>query len=141
MTFSEFAKALYPFCNEGETEWEFVCHIIDKIMDGHPGRPHIDGTYQNPMRSKDSRTLLNYFSGARSISKKDASTIYSSIKLEKFEKYINRRCSREAQLYLLDELLKIKGAKEEIESIGKKQLTPEICTQLFNKILYDLATR
>lgn len=88
MTFSEFVQALYPYCNEGDNKPEFVKHLVGQIMDGQPGRVHYDGGWQNPMIEKDDRTLLNYFNGFRSISPKDASRIYCSIKTEKFEKYI-----------------------------------------------------
>lgn len=132
MTFSQFAQALYPFCNEGTSKPEFVRHLIDKIMDGQPGRAHDGGGYQNPLRATDDRTLLNYFNGERSIWPKDASTIYCSIKTEKFEKYIDRRCSGEAQIRLLDALL-------EVEDIEEKGTVPEVCAQLFEKILRGLA--
>lgn len=134
MTFSQFTQALYPYCNEGDTKPEFVKHLVDKIMDGQPGRAHEDGGYQNPMREKDDRTLLNYFNGDRSISPKDASGIYCSIKTEKFEKYIDHHCSGEAQIELLDTLL-------EIEAIEEKGTVPEVCAKLFAKILRKLAEK
>ncbi len=132
MTFSQFAQALYPYCNEGTSKAEFVRHLVDKIMDGQPGRMHADGEFQNPLRAMDDRTVLNYYNGERSISSKDASTIYSSIKTEKFEKYIDYRCSSEAQIKLLDALL-------EIEDIEGNRTVPEVCAELFDKILRDLA--
>lgn len=132
MTFSDFAQALYPYCNEGNNIPKFVIHLVDKIMDGQPGRAHGDNGYQNPMREKDERTLLNYFDGTHSISGVDASRIYSSISTEKFEKYIEKRCKNEAQILLLDDLLKI-------ENIEEKGLVPEICSQLFAKIIRALA--
>lgn len=134
MTFSQFAKALYPYCNEGDSKSEFVKHLVDKIMFGRPGRAHDDGGYQNPMREKDDRTLLNYFNGDRSISSKDASRIYSSISMDKFEKYIRCRCSKDAQFQLLEDLLRI----EEIKENGE---TPAVCAQLFEKILHELAEK
>lgn len=134
MTFSEFVQALYPYCNEGDNKPEFVKHLVGQIMDGQPGRAHYDGGCQNPMIEKDDRTLLNYFNGSRSISPKDASRIYCSIKTEKFEKYITKRCSAEAQILLLDDLLKV-------EDIKGKGTVPEVCAQLFAKILYDLAEK
>ena len=132
MTFSQFAQALYPYCNEGDTKPEFVKHLVDKIMDGQPGRAHEDGGYQNPMREKDDRTLLNYFNGDRSISPKDASRIYCSIKTEKFENYIDRRCSWDAQDKLMDTLLEVEGIEED-------GTIPEICARLFVEILRELA--
>ena len=135
MTFSEFAKILYTYCNEGESEPAFVIHLVDKIMDGQPGREYGDGLFQNPMRNISQRTLLNYLNGDRWISRKDASAIYSRIKTEKFEKYIEKRCSAEAKLLLLDDLLEI----EDLEDMGKNQTVPEICARLFEKILRSLA--
>lgn len=134
MTFSQFAQALYPFCNEGTTRGEFVWHLVDMIMDGQPGRAHGDGGYQNPLRAMDERTLLNYFNGVHDFSTKDASTIYSSIKTEKFENYIERRCSGEALIKLLDALL-------EVEDIEEKGTVPEVCAQLFEKILRELTIK
>lgn len=134
MKFSQFAQVLYPYCNEGSTKGEFVWHLVDKIMDGQPGRAHGNDEYQNPLRSMDDRTLLNYFNGVHSISPKDASTIYSSIKTEKFENYIDHRCSAEAQSKLLDALL-------EVEEIEEKGTVPEVCAQLFEKILRELAKK
>lgn len=134
MTFGQFAQVLYLYCNEGDTRPEFVKHLVDEIMDGQPGRAHNAGGYQNPMREKDDRTLLNYFNDNRSISPKDASRIYCSIKTEKFEKYIDHRCSSEAKIELLDSLL-------EIEEIEEKGTVPEVCGKLFAKILRELAKK
>lgn len=134
MTFSQFAQALYPYCNEGPSKAEFIRHLVDKIMDGQPRRPHDDGGYQNPIAAMDDRTLLNYYNGVHSISPKDASAIYCKIKTEKFEKYIDHRCSGEAQIRLLDALL-------EVDDIQEKGTVPEVCAQLFEKILRDLAEK
>ena len=134
MTFSQFAQVLYPYCNEGDTKPEFVKHLVDKIMDGQPGRAYGYDGYQNAMREKDDRTLLNYFKGDRSISPKDASRIYCSIKTEKFKKYIDHRCSGEAQIELFNAL-------SEIEVIEKTGTAPEVCAKLFAKILHELAEK
>lgn len=132
MTFSQFVQALYPYCNEGTSKAEFVRHLVDKIMAGRPGRMHADGGFQNPLRAMEDPTVLNYYNGKRSIGPKDASTIYSSIKTEKFEKYIDYRCSGDAQIRLLDTLL-------EIEDIEGNRTVPKVCADLFDKILRDLA--
>ena len=134
MTFSQFLKVLYTYCNEGESKSEFVVHMVNQIMDGRPGRMREDGSYQNPLKDKDTRTLLNYFNGERSISSKDASTIYSSIKTEKFEKYIDQHCSVDAQSRLLDDLTPI-------TAVPKNEMTPQICSQLFEAILRELASK
>lgn len=135
MTFSQFAQVLYPFCNEGASKPEFVRHLVDKIMDGQPGRAHADGNFQNPLRGLNDRVVLNYFNDERSISAKDASTIYCSIKPEKFINYIDDRCSWDAQDKLMDAL----QAVEPIEEDG--HTVPEICARLFESILRELAEK
>ena len=134
MNFSDFAKVLYPYCNEGKSIPEYVMHLVDQIMGGQPARQRKDGTFQNPMRNIDEDNLRNYFHGKRSISPKDASTIYSSINLEKFEKYIEKRCSDDAQARILDALL-------EMEEIAQNLMLPQICAQLFETVLHDLTLR
>lgn len=134
MTFSQFAQALYPYCNEGASKIEFVRHLADKIMDGQPGRLHSDGTYQNPLRSAPDRNVLNYFNGDRTMPADIASAIYASIRTEKFEEYIDRRCSLEAQINLFNDL-------SEIEPMPEKIVIPQICATLFYNILKELAEK
>lgn len=135
MTFSKFANALHPYCNSEPTAGRYVVHITNKIMGGQPGRAHGNDDYQNPMSSKDERTLLAYFNGERSISQTDASMILSKLDKEKFIKYIDKRCSLDAQMLLVKDLREI----EDIE-IGTKTV-PEICADLFESIIYDLAKK
>lgn len=137
MTFSEFAEVLYRYCNEEETEGQFVIKIVDKFMGGRPGRAHADGTYQNPLRDKSDRTLQSYFDKndtKHSISKADASRILSSMDKYKFEEYIRGYCSEDAQKGLLDDLSKI-------DQIKNKKDVAEVCADLFEEILSDLASQ
>lgn len=136
MTFSQFAQALYPFCNEGASKAEYIKHLVDKIMDGQPGRAYGDDKYQNPVRAEGDRVLLNYFNGRNSIPFKSASAIYRKIKLEKFEKYISRHCSEDAQAKLWDTLLEMEDLQEK-----KNMSIPEACAKLFDEILYDLVKK
>lgn len=142
MTFSEFAKAMHTYCNNGETQVEFVIKLTDKIMGGRPRRAHGEKEYQNPLKSKDDRSLLYYFDGQRSISQRDARIILSSIDTEKFEKYVKKYCSKDAQILLIEAFGKIENINqiEEIKELDDKS-TPKVCTQLFVKILRDLAEK
>lgn len=140
MTFSEFAKVMYRFCNEKPSKSDFVVHLVNKIMAGQPGRANGEDSYQNPLAGKSQDVLLKYFTGDRSIPGKDASMIYSHIKREKFENYIEKRCSPDAQYLLLEDLLKIGGENLlEKEGIEKNSTPPQICAQLFTNILGELA--
>lgn len=139
MTFSQFAQIMYTGANECTDRAEFVIHLTNQIMDGRPGRSHVVGekkVYQNPIANKEKRRLYEFFDGDRSISKNDASTLYSSISLKKFSNYVIWRYSRDAQIALLDEL-------EKNEDLGKEEfkgkLVSDVCAILFKNILYDLA--
>ena len=134
ITFSQFAQVLYPYCKECGTEADFVIELTNRIMHGQPGRAHPDGTYQNPMLSKEERSLQYYFSGGRSIPKKDARRTLSSIDKKKFAEYIERCCSVDAQISIIEKLSKI-------EDFPKNQLAPYICADLFEQILDDIATK
>lgn len=134
MTFSEFAKALYTYYGNGEKQTDFVIRLTDKIMGGRPGREHKDGTFQNPLRSKDNRTLLSYFNGERRISQGDAGIILSSSDKYKFEEYLRNQCSEDAQKLLKQDISKI-------EKINDNQDIVEACADIFVSILQDLAKK
>ena len=55
-------------------------------------------------------------------------------KTEKFEKYIDKHCSVDAQSRLLDDLTPI-------TAVPKNEMTPQICSQLFEAILRELASK
>lgn len=134
MNFSEFAKTLYPYCANGCNQADFVIALTDKIMEGQPGRAHQGDRYQNPLRSKDERTLLSYFNGERSISQGDASIILSCIDRYKFEQYLQKQCSSDALELLAKDLSKIEG-------INENQDVDEICADLLVTILHALAIK
>lgn len=133
MTFSDFAKVLFTYCNEGEKQGDFVVHITNKIMGGRPGREHGDGSYQNPLGGKDNDILLHYLNGNRSIPQCDASIILRRIDKYKFEEYLRSRCSEDAQKLLRKDLAAI-------EEIPDGDIV-EICADLFEQILHDLAEK
>lgn len=134
LTFSQFAKKLYPYCGHGKNEDEFVIALTDKIIGGRPGRAIGTDNYKNPMRSKNIRTLQAYFEGTRSISKQNASEIYSKIDRYRFEQFLMQETSDDAQ-----KMLKVDLA-EYLPDNDKRSIA-EICADLFAEILKKLASR
>ncbi len=144
MKFSEFAKTLFPYCANGRKQTDFVIQLTDKIMGGRPGRAHqvssnqnspqAGCSYQNPLRSKDERTLLAYFNGERTISQCDASIILSSVDKYKFEQYLQHQCSEDALELLAKDISRIAEIKDKLQ-------VDEVCADLFVAILHDLATK
>ena len=134
MEFSELAKALFPYCSNGMKQAEFVILLVDKIMAGRPGRAYKDGTYRNPLRIKQERTLLSYFNGDRYISRRDATQILGSIDKYKFETYLRTICSDEA-LKLLKNDVSCKVNLMETEDVV------EVCADQFELIIKDLASK
>lgn len=132
MTFSEFATMLRPYCGNGTTKADFVILLTDKIMKGQPGRAHADGTYQNPLRGKDNRTLEMYFGGERTIPNRVAGILFDSNDTYKFEEYMRSQCSEGALKRLAEEL-------ETKMGVSAKEDPVEICADLFVEILDNLA--
>lgn len=132
MTFSAFAKVLYPYCSKGLKQADFVVLLIDKFMEGQPGRAHSDSGYQNPLRNKDDRTLLSYFNGDRKISKADASIILSHTSKYKFEMYLRTGLSEDA-------LKLLKSRLSQQISINDFEDVVEICADQFVAIIEGLA--
>lgn len=132
MTFSKFAKIMCPYCNNGSNPEDFVVLFTNKIMGGRPARAHKDGTFQNPLMSKEPRTRLAYFNGERAISKRDASIIFSSIDKYKFETFLRKYCSDDA-------IKRLKRDISEATNVDYNRDIVEVCADLFQDILYDLA--
>lgn len=131
MTFSEFVKILYPFCGNGLKTSEFVILLTTKIMGGQPGRSHTGGGYQNPLITKNERSLQYYFAGTRNIPKNDVCVILGAVDKYKFEQFMLHHCSDGARLQITKELSK-RGI------IQRDLRIEEICADLFVTILQDI---
>lgn len=134
MTFSEFAKLLYPYCSNNENDAEFVIALTDQIMSGQPARKHADGTYQNPLRNDSAISLRKYFRGDQNIPRKSASILFRSCDENKFEKFVERQCSDDALQSLSERLKKETG-------IDSKMFPQRLCSELFERILQDLSQK
>jgi len=136
LTFSQFAKVLLPYCGSEGSETQFVKTLTNKIMQGKPGAKTYDGKCRNPLLNKSNRAIQYYFTGERSISRRDASVIFSSSDRYKFEEYLRHQCSEDGLSHLKKELVEClpQGTiKEECDII-------EFCADLFVDILKDLAS-
>lgn len=131
MTFSEFAKILYPFCGNGLKTSEFVILLTTKIMGGQPGRSHTGGGYQNPLITKNERSLQYYFAGTRNIPKNDICVILGTVDPYKFEQFLLHHCSEGALLQIEKELFQ-RGISTENHHVQ------ETCADLFITILQDI---
>lgn len=61
MTFSDFARLLYPFCGGEKNVWEFVLILVDNIIEDPPD----DEKDINPLAHLSASTLEKYFNGTR----------------------------------------------------------------------------
>lgn len=105
------------------------------MMEGRPGAKTYDNKSKNPLLDKSNRAIQYYFTGERSISQKDASVIFSSSDLYKFEEHLRSYCSEDCLSQLKEELEKIlpEGTIEEKCDIVA------FCADQFADILKDLA--
>lgn len=84
MTFSDFARLLYPFCGGDNKVWEFVLLLVDNIIEDPPdGEDDI-----NPLAHLSTSTLEKYFNGTREPAGKNVSLILQRLDKGKFEEFI-----------------------------------------------------
>ena len=82
MNFSQFVKALYPFCGAEVTEADFIIVITNKIMEH-------SGDESNPLKNLKPDFRKRIFEGSRFISKKNSTAILNRLDKMRFEEYIN----------------------------------------------------
>ena len=132
MTFSDFAKILYPFCGGGSKTPDFVISLFDNIMEEPSNDDDIEKAENdeyNPFRTLGISTLEKIFSGSRTLSKTKVRDVLSHLDKEKFEVYINE--------LTLDSISLL---KESLQSSGHNitdNQTPATCADIFVSILND----
>lgn len=128
LTFSDFAKLLYPLCSMGGSKAEFVITLTDHFMP-KPGAV-IGDKYINPMRNKGKRSLLQYYNGDnnRGIPKKDATVIIGHSNKYRFSEYI-RGFPDDVKNKIVDRLI------ENGVSSVKELNVEEKCADIFEAIL------
>jgi hypothetical protein len=84
LTFSDFAKLLYPFCGGDKKVWEFVLLLVDNIIEDPP-----DGEEDsNPLAHLSASTLEKYYNGSREFAGKNVSLVFQRLDKGKFEEFI-----------------------------------------------------
>lgn len=126
LTFSDFAKLLYPYCGREDNQAEFVITLTNNFMPV-PERREKDG-YINPMKNRESRTLYSYFSGSRSISPKVAHKILGRSSKKKFEDFI-LSFTDNAQRSIVDRLNEKGVSSANLKNVHEK------CADIFQAIL------
>lgn len=75
LTFSDFAKLLYPFCGGDKKVWEFVLLLVDNIIEDPP-----DGEEDsNPLAHLSASTLEKYYNGSREFAGKNVSLVFQRL--------------------------------------------------------------
>ena len=87
MTFSEFAKMLYPYCGNGAKRPDFVIALTDAILE--EPKDNADEKEHNPVANYALSTREKIFSGRSAIGHTQAGVMMSKIYKENFSEYIN----------------------------------------------------
>lgn len=135
MTFSEFAKMLFPYIGSNLSKAEFVIELVRNVMKGPTLKKDVEldkvGKYIPLPEEIDS--LNRIFNGTRPISKKNARKILSRLDRERFELYIDDFPDDTIDLIRLD--LREKGVDPADDGVGS------VCADLFVSALRDCANK
>lgn len=133
MTFSDFAKILFPYCADGQTQSDFVLLLVDMIMEepqAEYDKKNSEEDNYNPLSTLKPDTLGKIYSGKHTISKGNASIIKGHLDKERFAQYINDK-PIDAQMEIADTM------SRSAPSFDVKE-TGQSCAELFSQILDDL---
>lgn len=134
MTFSEFAKMLYPLCGDAGKTSDFVLKLIENIMEiptNEDAKKAANDEY-NPLAGLGIGTLEKIYNGNSEISKKNASAILTHLDKGRFSDYIDSLPTD--TLALLTDSLKHSGIE-----IGVANETPNKCADILTSILMNRA--
>jgi len=126
MTFSDFAKMLYPYCGNNDKTSEFVIILTNAIMEEPKGDEE-----KNPLADLQIGTLEKIYSGSSKISQRKASAIWKQLYKENFIEYV-QELSPDVQVTLGNQLYKL-GFDISKEDVGT------ICANLLAEIIESLA--
>lgn len=131
MSFSLFAKTLYPIIGNGQNKSDFVLSLVNEIMDEpmtDQDKALEDNNLYNPLEKYAPNTLEAYFSGKRRISEKSASAIIMRLNPNRFKEYLLG--FNENVINMLREAWKRELTSDDVVSF---------CTDFFSTILKDCA--
>ncbi|MBS3986293.1 MAG: hypothetical protein KGZ66_11920 [Selenomonadales bacterium] len=126
MTFSDFAKMLYPFCGDGKYQSDFVVALISNITEDTDDE-------QCPLLDNKPDYLTRIFNGSKPLPRKDATFMVGHMDKAKFEVYISD-LSDDA-IEGLRAALADKGI-----TVSKKYQVAAKCADVFAQILTDCAS-
>lgn len=136
MTFSEFAKALFPFCGAGRGTADFVLSLIEHLMEIPPTNDDeaIDATDNyNPLAELSPNTLEKIYNGDRDIAATRATQILNHLDKSRFEEYIDTLS--------MDSLSEICKALNEYGISATPQDVSAKCANAFVEIITRCATK
>ena len=132
MTFSTFAKMMYPFIGNAETSSDFVISLTNLVMKASHDGQDVDD--YNPLSKYKPNTLAKYYNGERNIPKNIATEIIKHMDITEFRNKIDALPFD--TLLMLD--AELKRNKVEIDDINDIINT---CSDLFESILYNCANK
>lgn len=125
MTFSEYAKMLYPYCGNSQSQSNFVVALIGSFME--------DTDDPNPLLDMAPDYLGRIYSRKRKISQQNATAVLGHLDTEAFGEYMGA-FSLEAIESIANEL-----SKRGIANDGSVSDVVSKCTELFIGIMRDIA--
>lgn len=109
MTFSEFAKMMYPLIGKEQRTSDFIIELTNQIMiepdTEHDKQLHSENKY-NPLSNYETSTLGKIYNGSRELSAKVARVIIAHLDKKKFIEYVE--CFPETTTTLLHSALQKK---------------------------------
>jgi len=123
MTFSDFAKTLYPFCGNGRKNSDFILALTDNIIEIHAD----ESVEPNPLYELQADALRRIFSGTRGITPQNASIILGRLDKGRFIEYLEQQST--------DALSGICVALNENGIDANVQNICSVCADLFEQIL------
>lgn len=129
MTFSDYAKMLYPFYGGGKSPSDFVVALIGNITEDTDAE-------QCPLLDTNPDYLRRIFNGLKPVSRLSATFVLSHLDKAKFEDYITNNFS-------VDTLQRVATVLSEtgIQTNGTDEDVAEKCAELLEKIFIDIANR
>lgn len=137
MTFSAFAKMMYPLIGNGETTSDFVIFLTNLMMEKPPAENEKDKQQDiddyNPLSHYRENTCAKYYNGQRPLSQNIARKIISRLDKSQFSDFL---------MELPNDVIVAIGAT--MEKNGVKIINNDIvttCTDLFESTLYACANK
>jgi len=130
LTFSDFAKMLYPFCGGGNKTSDFVLSLFTNMMEDPSNDDDVQKDLNdeyNPFAAMNISTLEKFYNGNRKISKPNAGKVIAHLDKGKFEDYIGTLPVD--TIGLLKEALRARGYDASDFDV------PNTCADIFASIL------